>query len=134
VASDVLDGTAFGNAPRQMMLHMAIGDDEVPNLATEWQARTMGIPVLQPASPYVPWGLTGMTGPINGSALVIMEGGAPAIPLSNEPAMETGMHNLTRNQPASRRQIKHFFETGEIRNECEGVCTCGSGVANDTCD
>ena len=125
VASDVIDGTAFGNTPRQVLLHMAIGDDEVPNLATEWQARTMGIPVLEPASPYVPYGMTGATGPIaNGSALVIMDGGAPPIPLTNEPAPETGMHYLTRGQPASRRQIKHFFETGEVRNECDGACMC----------
>jgi hypothetical protein len=68
VANDVLAGTELGVTPRQMLLHMAIGDDEVPNLATEWQARTMGIPVLEP-SPYVPYGLTGMVGPIaNGSA------------------------------------------------------------------
>ena len=100
----------------------------MPNLATEWQARTMGIPVLEP-SPYVPYGLTGMAGPMaGGSALVIMDGGAPTIPLTNEPAPDTGMHSLTRNQPASRRQIKHFFETGEIRNECNGACMCAENA------
>jgi hypothetical protein len=130
VADVVLDGTPLGNTPRQMLLHMAIGDDEVPNLATEWQARTMGIPVLTP-SPYVPYGLTGMDGPIaNGSALVIMDGGAPPVPLTNEPAPETGMHYLTRNQAASRRQIKHFFETGEVRNECAGACFCAAGACD----
>lgn len=30
-------------------IHMSVADEEVPNLATEWQARTMGIPVLVPA-------------------------------------------------------------------------------------
>ncbi len=130
IADVVLGGTALGNAPRQMLLHMAIGDDEVPNLATEWQARTMGIPVLQP-SPYVPYGMTGMTGPIaGGSALVIMDGAAPAVPLTNEPSPETGMHYLTRSQAASHRQIKHFFATGEVRNECDGACYC----AQDKCD
>ncbi len=130
VSSVVLDGQPLGVTPRQMLLHMAIGDDEVPNLATEWQARTMGIPVLDP-SPYVPYGMTAMAGPIaNGSALVIMDGGAPPVPLTNEPAPETGMHYLTRGQPASRRQIKHFFETGEVRNECSGACFC----AQDKCD
>ncbi len=126
VASDVLAGAPFGVSPRQMILHMAIGDDEVPNLATEWQARTMGIPVLEP-SPYRPYGMSGVTGPVpGGSALVIMDGGAPPVPLTNEPAPETGMHYLTRNQPASRRQIKHFFETGEVRNECNGACMCAA--------
>ena len=92
IANVVLAGTATGVPPKQLLLHMAIGDDEVPNLATEWQARSMGIPVLAPASPYVPWGLTMATGPIaGGSALVIMDGGAPPVPLTNEPAPETGM-------------------------------------------
>ena len=125
IANVVLAGTATGVPPKQLLLHMAIGDDEVPNLATEWQARTMGIPVLAPASPYVPWGMTMATGPLaGGSALVIMDGGAPPVPLTNEPAPETGMHNLTRNQAASRRQIAHFFATGEVRNECDGACLC----------
>jgi len=131
IANVVLDGTATGTPPKQLLLHMAIGDDQVPNLATEWQARTMGIPVLAPASVYTPYGMTAATGPItNSSALVIMDGGAPAVPLTNEPAPETGMHNLTRNQPASRRQIAHFFETGEIVNECAGACYCAEGACD----
>lgn len=130
VSSVVLDGTALGVTPRQLLLHMAIGDDQVPNLATEWQARTMGIPVLEP-SPDLPYGLTGVTGPIaGGSALVIMDGGAPPPPLTNEPSPDTGMHSLTRNQPASRRQIAHFFATGEVRNECDGACFCAAGKCN----
>ena len=40
------------------------------------------------------------------------------------------MHGLTRAQAASRRQIKHFYETGEIVNECAGACLC----AVDQCD
>jgi hypothetical protein len=127
VADIVLDGTPLGVQPRQLLMHMAIGDDQVPNLATEWQARTMGVPVLEP-SPYIPYGLTGMAGPIaNGSALVIMDGGAPPVPLTNEPSPDTGMHSLTRNQAASRRQIDHFFRTGEVRNECDGACMCAAG-------
>jgi hypothetical protein len=131
IANVVLAGTATGVPPKQILMHMAIGDDQVPNLATEWQARTMGVPVLSPSSVYVPFGMTAATGPIaNGSALVIMDGGAPLVPLTNEPAPETGMHNLTRTQAASRRQIKHFYETGEIGNECAGVCMCAAGNCN----
>ena len=58
---------------------------------------------------------------------MIMDGGAPSPPLSNEPSPDTGMHSLTRNQAASRRQIKHFFDTGEVRNECDGACFCAAG-------
>jgi hypothetical protein len=129
IANVVLDGTATGTPPKRLLLHMAIADDQVPNLATEWQARTMGIPVLAPASVYVPYGMTEASGPVDGSALVIMDGAGPEVPISNEPPLEAdpSMHNLTRNQAASHRQIAHFFETGEIVNECTGACLCAQG-------
>ena len=125
IANVVLAGTATGTPPKQILLHMAVGDDEVPNLSTEWQARSMDIPVITPASVHVPWGMTTQDAPVvMGSGLVIMDGGAPPVPLTNVPAPETGMHSLTRNQAASKRQIAHFFATGEIRNECDGACHC----------
>jgi hypothetical protein len=125
IANVVLAGTATGTPPKQILLHMAVGDDQVPNLATEWQARSMDIPVILPASTRVPWGMATQEAPVvMGSGLVVMDGDAPMIPLTNVPAPETGMHNLTRNQPASRRQIAHFFATGEIKNECAGACFC----------
>lgn len=131
VANVARDATATTPA-KQFLLHMAIGDDEVPNLATEWQARTMGIPTLAPSSVYTPYGMTAMDGPITagGSALVIMDGGAPPVPVTNEPAPDNGMHNLTRNQAASKRQIKRFYETGEIVNECSGACLCAAGACD----
>jgi hypothetical protein len=110
-------------ADNQILLQIALGDEQVPNIASEWEARTMGIPVLTP-SPDEPYGLTPMDGPFDGSALVIEDGGAPAVPLGNIPAEDAGMHDLTRNQPASRRQIGEFFATGQIVNECDGACYC----------
>jgi hypothetical protein len=127
IANVVLHGIP-GTPAKQLLLHMAIGDDQVPNLSTEWQARSMGIPVIMPASVKVPWGLQMQDAPIAlGSGIVIMDGGAPPVPITNVPAPETGMHNLTRSQAASRRQIGIFFATGEIRNECDGACHCAEG-------
>jgi hypothetical protein len=119
----VTTGSPLGISPKQVLVQMALGDEQVPNLATEWEARSMGIPVLTP-SPSEPYGLATADGPITGSALVIMDGGAPPVPAANIPAPDTGQHNLTRNQPASRRQIATFFETGSITNECDGACVC----------
>ena len=82
----------MGSPPKQLLLHMAIGDDEVPNLATEWQARTMGIPALAPASAYTPYGMTAMAGPIvGGSALVVMDGGWKARRAGQERARGGGV-------------------------------------------
>jgi hypothetical protein len=128
----VLTGTATGVPPKQILMQIALGDDQVPNIGSFWQARTMGIPVLGPtaASP-PPWGLMVQTSPLaSGSALVIMDGGAPPPPVTNVPAPSTGMHSMPRKQAATRRQIKAFYETGQIINECSGACTCQSGACD----
>ncbi|HWO25467.1 MAG TPA: hypothetical protein VNO30_42300 [Kofleriaceae bacterium] len=130
VAHVVTAGAPTGVPPKQVLMQVAVGDEQVPNLGSWWQARTMKIPVLGP-SPTTPWGLTVHPSPLaGGSALVIMDGGAPPVPTGNVPPADKGMHNLTRNQPAARRQIKEFFATGRIVNECAGACTCQTGACN----
>ncbi|MDX2086407.1 MAG: hypothetical protein SFX73_01100 [Kofleriaceae bacterium] len=130
VAHIVRAGTPTHVPPKQLLVQIAIGDDQVPNIASYWQARTMDLPVLGP-TPTTPWGLTVADSPLpTDSALIIMDGGAPAVPSSNIPAPETGMHNLTRNQPAARRQIGEFFATGSIVNACTGPCTCAAGACD----
>jgi hypothetical protein len=130
VAGNVLTGTATGVPPKQILMQIALGDEQVPNLGSYWQARTMGIPILGP-TPTTPWGLAVQPSPLaGGSAMVIMDGGAPAPPAANLPAPSYGMHNLTRTQPATRRQIQAFFATGQIINECAGACVCQAGACN----
>ena len=130
IANTVLAGTPTGVPAKQILMQIALGDDQVPNLGSYWQARTMGIPVLGP-TPFTPWGLTVQASPLaSGSALVIEDGGAPAPPATNVPAPSTGMHDLTRKQPASRRQMLKFYTTGEIENECAGACTCATGACD----
>jgi hypothetical protein len=130
VAHTVLAGTATRVPPKQILMQIAIGDEAVPNVGSYWQARTMDIPVLGP-TPTTPWGLSVENSPLaTGSALVIMDGGAPPAPSTNVPAPDAGMHNLTRNQPAARRQIGDFFATGSIINECTGPCMCAAGACD----
>jgi hypothetical protein len=130
VANSVLQGAPTGVPPKQIVLQVALGDQEVPNLGSYWMARTMGLPVLGP-SPATPWGLTVQASPLAaGSAMVIMDGGAPPPPTANLPAENHDMHNLTRRQPATRRQIKEFFASGQIVNECAGACLCQSAACN----
>jgi hypothetical protein len=130
VANSVLSGTPTGVPPKQILMQIALGDEQVPNLGSYWQARTMGIPILGP-TPATPWGLAVQPSPLaGGSAMVVMDGGAPPPPAANLPAPDLGMHNLTRKQPATRRQIKAFFETGQIINECTGACVCQAGACD----
>lgn len=120
----ITQGTATGTPPKQVLMQIALGDEQVPNQGSWWQARTMNVPILGP-TPLEPWGLTVQQSPLaSGSALVIMDGGAPPPPATNVPPEDFKMHNLTRNQPAARRQIGEFFGTGQIVNHCSGACVC----------
>ena len=132
VANTVLDGAATGVPPKQLLMQIALADEQVPNIGSYWEARTMGVPVVGP-TPTTPWGLTVQQSPIaTGSALVIMDGGAPIAPVTNipPPKLQPSMHDLTRIQPATRRQIKEFYATGQIVNECTGACACQTGACN----
>lgn len=132
IANTVLAGTPTGVPPKQILMQIALSDEQVPNIGSYWEARTMNIPVLGP-TPTTPWGLSVQQSPLaSGSALVIMDGGAPPAPTTNIPApkLDPSMHNLTRTQPATRRQIKQFYATGQIVNECAGACTCQSGACD----
>ncbi|MCE9573053.1 MAG: hypothetical protein K8W52_07845 [Deltaproteobacteria bacterium] len=129
IANSLLDGTATGVPPKQILLQVALGDEQVPNIASEWEARTMGLPILTPSAKTA-WKLTEMASPIaSGSAMVYYDGGAPVPPVGNTHAEPTGQHDLTRNAPAARRQMKTFYETGMIVNECAdgGACMCAAG-------
>lgn len=127
---DILKGTIPGTPQKQLLLHMAIGDDQVPNIATEWQARTMGIPVLGP-SPKQPWGMQMENAtPGMSSALVIFDGNFNPVPLTNEaPEGNAPAHSYTRRQPAAMRQMKEFYATGSVVQTCstETGCTCTTG-------
>jgi hypothetical protein len=130
VVADLPGNPIPGTPDKQFLLHMAVGDDEVPNISTEYQARTMGIPVLSPAV-YKPYGIDEVAGPLP-SALVIFDGGDGPIPLGNEPPPDNDAHKLTRSSKAGKDQIQHFLETGEIIHFCgEGQpCDCTIGACD----
>jgi hypothetical protein len=130
VASTVLAGAPTGVPPKQLLVQIALGDEKVANVGSYWLARTMGIPILGP-TPTTPWGLPVHPSPLaGGSAMVIMDGGAPAAPVANLPAAALGVHDLPRKQLATWRQIKTFYATGQIVNECSGACLCQSGACD----
>jgi hypothetical protein len=132
IVNSVLAGSPTSPQPKQLLMQIALSDNQVPNIGSYWQARSMGIPVIGP-TPVTPWGLTVQQTPITtGSAMIIMDGGAPPAPATNvpAPAQNPSMHDLTRTQPATWRQMHDFYTTGMIINECAGACECQSGACN----
>ncbi len=127
--ADVITGQGFPNTPpKQVLMQMAIADDEVSNLASEYQLRTMDIPVVTP-SPYIPWGATPTAAPAS-SAMVIYDFGlGSTIPNTNEAPPDNDVHSNIRNKKATTDMMKRFYETGEIVQSCTAPKGCDCTVA-----
>jgi len=120
VISDPLPG---GPTDRRMLMQVGIGDSEVPNLATYFHARNVGLSVLEDASAFVPLGMDAVTSPTDGSAITLFDFGiepetqAIAAPEGND------IHDATRHLTASKKQVSAFLRAdGTIENTCSGVC------------
>ncbi len=120
------------NTPsHEVLLHSAFGDHQVANVSTEIEARTIGIPVHQPAlapgrhtdvDPYfaiapVP------SYPHAGSALIIWDSGEPAPPIENiPPTAGSDPHSDPRNSVIGRQQKSDFLQTGGfVSDVCSGA-------------
>jgi hypothetical protein len=128
VADAMLTGDIPGAPPKQVLMQMAVADDEVPNVASEHQARTMGLPALAPSF-YEPYGVPEAEGPLS-SALVIYDYGlGDTIPPTNTAPPDNNVHSLVRRHEATIEMMRIFYETGEIVQTCtaERGCDCAAG-------
>ena len=135
--ADVIVGEGFANAgKKQVFMQVAVGDDEVPNIASEYQARTMGIPVLTP-SPYVPEGVATSPGPVPSGLVLFDFGVGNTIPPTNEPPPNNDVHSNIRNKRATIEMMRKFYsnEPGEglIEQKCTGPkgCDCTTGACGE---
>ncbi len=119
-----------GVPAKQILMHQAVGDSQVSNLASDTQARTLGIPLLSP-SVRDPFGVTPMAGPLP-SALVIWDEHPEPLPhdsnLLNE--IDNGTHGTLRRRQRVVEQIDIFLNTGEVVNTCgtDTPCDCATGA------
>jgi hypothetical protein len=110
----------------QVLLHVALGDHQVANIATEIQARTLGIPVHRPVyadgrttavDPW--WDVATLEYPHDGSAVVMWDSGSPLPPDTNQPPREgRDPHGDPRDTPAAIEQIVAFLTTGQVIDVC----------------
>ncbi|MFU8803966.1 MAG: hypothetical protein ACNA8W_09180 [Bradymonadaceae bacterium] len=120
-------GLPGGPEERHILMHVAIGDTAVPNLASHLHARTMGVPLLQPTPRTVAL-IPTVESPTDGSAMVESDFELGVVPdlYSTLPTVadETGVHDLMRTFPAFEQQIDTFLHPGGlIVNYCDGPCT-----------
>ena len=128
VTRDPLPGTRR----HQVLLHEAFGDHQVANVATEVEARTLGIGVHWPAvragrsldaTPF--WGIPRVRGAHRGSELVMWDSGSPAAPVGNVPPSEGhDPHGDPPANPVAVNQAAAFLKSGVIPDVCAGApCT-----------
>jgi broad specificity polyphosphatase/5'/3'-nucleotidase SurE len=119
-----------GMNEKTALLHLALGDHQVANVAADVMARSMGASVVWPAvapgrstdvEPF--WGIDRITGyPFTGSATVMWDSGSPLPPITNTPN-HTGAdpHSDPRVEPAAVEQLANFLLTGEVIDTCAGL-------------
>lgn len=121
-----------GTPAHRVLLEEAFGDQQVANIATETEARTIGADVHEPAlapgrSPDVQpfYGIRPIpTDAYQGSALFVWDSGTPPPPLTNTPPT-AGMdpHEVPRSQPSVQEQDAIFLLFGIVTNPCgNGPC------------
>ena len=108
---------------KKILIQMGVNDSQVPNIGTEIEARSLGIPSLAPAA--VSWfQVPEMSAPFDGSAVVAYDVNATTAPLSNTPpAKDNGVHEAIRRLDEAQRQIDAFLRPdGTVQNFCSGPC------------
>lgn len=119
----ILPHTFPGTPQKHVFMQMGIGDDEVSNIATEMQLRTMGVPVMTP-SPYVPFGVTTSAGPATDGMVIFDFGLGPTIPHDNQAPPDNNVHGSIRNKTVTTDMIAHFLATGEVVQMCTAPKGC----------
>ena len=122
--ADVIVGDGFPGTPaKQVFMQIGIGDVEVANVASEYQARTMGIPTMTP-SPYVPYGLEAAAGPVPSGLVIFDFGAGPTIPPTNEPPPENEVHSGIRKRQATIDMMREFLLNGNVTQMCTAPTGC----------
>jgi hypothetical protein len=132
-AANLTDHPLPNTPAHRVLLHTAIGDQQVAPITAEVEARTAGMSVHRPA--YLPgrtldvqpmWGLPAVTEGSRGSALVIWDSGMALAPLTNTPPrVGDDSHEDPRREPKAQAQKSQFLRVdGTFVDTCEGQpCT-----------
>jgi hypothetical protein len=107
-----------------VMLHAAIGDQQVTPLGAHIIARTVGAQNLAPVNRPI-WGVPHREGPWEGSGIVEFDFNLPESPKTNTPPTLTDdfdPHDKVRVLDVAYDQTDYFLRTGIMKQFCDGVC------------
>lgn len=124
ILRDPLPGTPI----HQLLVQNVYGDHQVANIASQTEARSLGIPVRVPvlapgrdATGF--WGIPGVSKlPYTGSMMTFWDSGSPTPPTGNiPPSAGHDPHNDIANTPAALDQVLRFYTDGQIADPCAGA-------------
>lgn len=103
-------------------MQVGVGDPTVPNLASFYQARILGVPLLQPST-VEPFGVPMVQSPVTGSALTLFDFGVPLNDSAQASLDDNEVHEGVRRTAGSKAQLDQFFRpSGPIVAPCSGPC------------
>lgn len=124
---ELLDEPIGGGPAKRLMLVESMGDCQVPNIATEVMARSMGMSMLGPPVEAV-WGVEPELGELTeGSVLLQVDTlKGPRPPDTNTPPEDdNGAHGSAVDDPAVLAIVERFIFKGIFENLCDGPCDPG---------
>lgn len=134
-------GETLPNTPEHnVLMHVAIGDHEVPTILAHAMARAIGVNLVRSNDPVQPFprevfGLPTADTPIVGeSGMIEYDFALPPESLTNTPTTAgCNPHDRVRELTPSFEQQDTFFRTGRIEWFCDGICNCDSERNEDRC-
>lgn len=116
----------FANTPKHnVLLHVALGDQQVSPLGAHIMARTVGAVNISPVNRSV-FGIDEQPAPYSGgNAMVEWDFGNKPAPLTNVPPPDSNgpdTHDKVRALPEAQTQTDQFLRTGTVVKVCDGPC------------
>jgi hypothetical protein len=118
------DMTRDTDAPKGVLMQVAINDNQVTTLGAHYQARAYGAKTLAPAVRPI-WGVDEVQAPYSDGAVLVewRYTDTPEEPVLGVPPDGPDTHECPRRERAAQDQMRTFLETGVVEQTCpEGGC------------
>jgi hypothetical protein len=126
------DMTRDTDAPKGVLMQVAINDNQVTTLGAHYQARAYGAKTLAPAVRPI-WGIDEVQAPYSDGAVLVewLYTDTPSEPVLGVPPDGPDTHECPRRERAAQDQMRTFLETGVVEQTCpDGGCV---GLRAETC-
>ncbi len=117
VLASPLDGD-----PTEILMQTGLGDQAVPNLASWFHARALGLGTTSP-TPFEPWGVpTAATDATSAQTIVDWGYDTSFYDVAEAPLDDNGVHGKTLGNSSLKTEAAAFLRDGSIVHPCDGPC------------